>query len=186
MAIFTIKSHVSRALDFYNKANDITKGMYFGIGKREAWDATDLGDSFDPLVDYEQSPPIPKNTDEIEDIIGFKQVESAYLVVPDPMGGLEYRGTRWRSVSPLDAVTEGARWVYISTYLSYSELSTSTVYRQIGVYSGVTRAEGVPISKQALELGEVADLGILEIVDNRKPLYRSGDMRELMKLVIEF
>lgn len=173
--------HVARAIDFYHK-ND----MYFCIGKTTPWSAEDLGDEFNPSNDYEANPPIPKNTDTILELAGYKKVESAFLVIPDESGDLEYRNTRWKIVTEAEAPEKGARWVYISSYLSYNELPTDIVYRQIGVVSGLKAIEGIPSSKYALLPDEVEKAGLLEVIDNRKPVYRDMDIREHMKLIIEF
>ena len=186
MAICTIQGHVSRAIDFYNKAISEGNGMYFCIAKPTVWSEADLGVAFVSGTDYEQNPPTPKNTDSLLDVVGYKRVESAFLVVQDNIGELDYRGTKWKVVDAANASVEGARWVYISAYLSYNELPTNVVYRQVGVYSGLTKAVGVLSSKYALNVNEVADAGLLEVIDNRKPVYRSADLREHMKLIIEF
>ena len=108
------------------------------------------------------------------------------MVIQDDSGELEYRGTKWKVVLPENAVAQGARWVYVSTYLYYTELPTTAVYRQVGIYSGLTKAEGVSNSKYALLPSDVSNAGLLEVIDNRKPEYRSGDMREYLKILIEF
>ncbi len=158
MAICTIKGHVSRAIDFFNKGNS----MFVGIGKSKPWDASSVKD-YDPKIDYEQYPPAPSNTDELLEIIGYKQIEFRALVVQDNVNGtLEYRGTKWRIVPESDAIKEGARWVFISTELTYNELPTTVPYRQVGVFTGLRRASGVSTAKYALLPNEVADNGILE------------------------
>lgn len=59
MAVITLKGHVSRALDFYNKPD-----IYMGIGKTT------------PRED-EYNPPIPATTDELTEPAGYKKVEQA-------------------------------------------------------------------------------------------------------------
>lgn len=181
MAICTVMGHVARAIDFYHK-----KDMYFCIGKTSSWSRDDLGDEFSEVTDYDANPPVPKNTDTILELAGYKKVESAFLVVPDDSGDLEYRSTKWKIVTEEEAPKQGARWVYISSYLSYNELPTDIAYRQIGVVSGVEAKEGIPSSKFALLPEEVEKEGLLEVIDNRKPVYRDMDIREHLKLIIEF
>lgn len=181
MAICTLQGHVSRAIDFYNKQD-----VYFCIGKTSPWTVEDLGDRFDSSVDYESNPPIPRNIDTMIDIVGYKKAESAFLVVQDDSGALEYRGTRWKIVSREEAPREGARWVYLSAYLSYNELPTDIVYRQMGVVSGLEKVEGVSDSKFVLLPEEVESQGLLEVIDNRRPVYRDADIREHLKIIIEF
>ena len=181
MAIFTLKGHVSRALDFYNKGD-----IYFAIGKYTKWDASSVED-FDPTRDYDVDPPIPKNTDPFLEPIAYKYAQSRFMVVPDEDNGtLEYRGTKWRIVHPDDAIAEGARWVYITSILEYAEMPTDKAYRQVGVYTGLERAPGVPTDIYVLLPAQVADTGILEVLDDRKPVYRDADVKEQIKLVLEF
>ena len=59
-------------------------------------------------------------------------------------------------------------------------------YRQIGLYAGLTKAAGVLAGKYALLPSEVADNGILEMIDNRQDTNRLADMKDTLRLVIEF
>lgn len=180
MAILTLKSHIARAKDFYNKDD-----LYFVIGKTSQWSSSDI-DNFDASHDYESEPPVPKNTDEMKEIVGYKKIEFKALVKPDDNGSLEYRGTNWKIVSPEDAVAEGARWVYASADLTYNELPVTKPYRQVGLISGLKKASSVQADKYALLPNQVADTGLLEVIDNRKPVYRDTDVREKIKIVLEF
>lgn len=56
MAVTTLKGHVSRALDFYNKPD-----IYMGIGKTTPWED-------------EYNPPTPATTDELTEPAGYKKV----------------------------------------------------------------------------------------------------------------
>lgn len=180
MAICTLQGHVSRAIDFYNKPN-----IFVCIGKSSPWTADDI-DEYDSTVDYEQNPPAPKNTDTMKEVIGYKRMEFKSLVVPDDSGNLEYRGTKWKTVALEEALEKGARWVFVSTELSYNELPITNPYRQVGVYTGLTLKEDVNPALYAVLPEQVENPGILEIIDNRKPVYRDADVREKVKLIIEF
>ena len=185
MAILTMKGHVSRALDFLNKDS-----IYAAIGKSTKWaqgDCKELeGDGFDPTKDYDLYPPAPSINDNMIDIIGFKKIEIRSMVIQDDEGSIEYRGTRWRSLGVEEAIEVGSRWVYISTVLTYNELPVSAPYRQVGIYTGLKTLESVPDGKYALLPEDVEDVGLLEILDNRKPVYRDYDVRELIKIILEF
>lgn len=180
MAICTLKAHVSRAIDFYNKDS-----IYFCIGKTSKWTADDIED-FNESIDYDKNPPLPTNKSDMSEVIGYKRAEFKSLVVQDDNGSLEYRGTKWRAVKPEDAATEGARWVFISTGLTYNELPADEPYRKIGVYTGLVPEDGVSSAQYALLPTEVKDPGLLEVIDFRKPIYRDTDVRERIKLVLEF
>ena len=167
MAITTLKGHVSRAMDFFHKPD-----IYFMLGRTTPWDD-------------ENNPPVPNATDEIEEVLGYKKVESIFMVVPDNSGTLVYRNTKWKIV-PLDqALAKGARWVYISSYLTYEELPLES-YRQIGITTKLVKKAGVAPGKMNLLPTEVADAGILEVINNRKPIYRQTDLREQLVMVLEF
>jgi len=182
MSVTHLKGHVSRAMDFYNKPD-----VYFGIGKPTAWTEADRTTATPTTtVIGESYPPTPTNTDELIDPIAYKKVESIFLVRPDPSGELTYRNTKWKIVSYADALSQGARWVYISTFLSYSELPTDIVYRQIAAYTRLVKQVSVPIGQYVLLPGEVTDPGIIEVIDNRKPVYRDPDQREQLVLIVEF
>lgn len=181
MAITTLKSHVSRAIDFFN--ND---SIYFAIAKPTVWTLDDLGNRYDSSVDYDVNPPTPYNTDDLISIIGYKKAEYKSLVVQDDTGTLEYRGTKWRSVSASEAMDLGARWVYLSTELAYDELPIDNPYRQVGVFTGLTLKAGVNANTYAHEPEDISDQGILQVIDNRKPVYRDTDVREKIKIILEF
>lgn len=173
MAVTTLKGHVSRALDFYNKGE-----IFFGLGRTSAWE-------------NENKPPTPVNTDDLEEIAGFKLVESKFLVIPvtdseSTSYQISYRDTKWNIVPYEEAFTKGARWVYLSSYVAYDEFSTDLVYRQIGVYTGLRRKDTTLSGKGNLLPDEVEDQGILEVLDNRKPVYRELDQREKLAVIVEF
>ena len=54
------------------------------------------------------------------------------------------------------------------------------------MYTGLVRAPGVPTDIYVLLPAQVADPGILEVLDDRKPVYRDADVKEQIKLVLEF
>lgn len=176
MAVTTLKGHVSRALDFYDKVD-----IYFGLGKTTPW----LDESGNP---DESNPPTPKNTDELIDPAGYKKVESKFLVVPsdDGTGELTYRNSRWKIVPYDKALEKGARWVYVSSFIAYSEFPTDMSYRQIAVFTRLKVADDTASGKSNLLPEEVADPGIIEVIDNRTPVYREADQREKLVVIIEF
>lgn len=171
MAVITLKGHVSRAIDFYNK-----ESIYFCLGRTTAWED-------------ETKPPVPLNTDDMEEPAGYKIIESKFLVKPidgNEGADITYRGSNWKIVPFDQAVEQGARWVYISANIGYGEFADDLVYRQIGTYTGLERAEGVEPGKGNLTPSEVKDVGILEALDNRTPVYRDADQRETLSTILEF
>lgn len=169
MPIITNRGHVSRALDFYKKTD-----IFFALGRHTTeWEDELIPDT--PSVDMA----------DLEELIGFKQVENKYLVIPDENGTLEYDERMWRIVPPNDAISTGARWVYLEAKLNPDELQLLP-YRQIGIYTGVKRKPDVPIGQTALLPDEVEDTGILEVVDNIRKNTRQLRQRELFSVILEF
>lgn len=168
MAVTTIKGHVSRALDFFNKPN-----IYLGIGRTTPWED-------------DSNPPRPQSTDDLTEVAGYKKAESIFMVKPDDKGELTYRNQKWKII-PIDkALEEGARWVYVSTFVAYSELPTKISYRQVAAISGLQMNDDVPAGQMSLLPNQVKNVGITEVLDNRTPIYREADQREQLVLVIEF
>lgn len=107
MAIATTSAHVSRALDFYNKA-----GKYFSIGGTTAWDD-------------EQNPPSPNVSDfKLNDIVALKKVDNTYLVVQDENGTINYRDTKWKIVTPEISTTTSLIVTEGSTTVGLTSLSS--------------------------------------------------------------
>lgn len=176
MAVTTIHSHVNRALDFFSKNQ-----TYFAIGKATPWD-----DQFNPEIS-DTNPPTPDTgASDLEGVIGYKKVETIYMVVPDEENGtIAYKDTKWRIVPADQVVAEGARWVYLDATIRYDELPLG-FYRQVGVYTGLEVADGINPSKYNLLPSEVSDNGVLEVIDNRQPSNRQSDQKEKLSLVLEF
>lgn len=167
MAIITQSGHVSRAKDFFKKTS-----LYYAIGRTTAW--TD-----------DTVPPIPSETDTMQEIIGYKKITSKSLVVPSSSGTLVFGDTKWKIVTSENAETEGARWVYVSATLESGDFPSGTVYRQVGIFSGLKRNTSVT-DKSVLLPAEVSSSGTLELLDNRKPITRSSDQNEQIVNIIKF
>lgn len=180
-AVSTVQGHVSRALDFYRTPN-----IYFSIGKTTEWSPDDDLPNVNALTS-DENPPDPSPEGDVVDVRGYKKVDSIFLVYPDPSGELTYNGIKWKIVTnPDDAQTYGARWVYIASWLAYSELDTDIAYRQIGVFSNLIKKSTVAASKTAIVPDEVEDRGILQIIYNRTPVYRMSTQKEQLIAIIEF
>lgn len=158
--------HVNRAKEFYSKGR-----LFFALAKEEDWEDSQVQ--------------TPNYNTELEGVWGYKRVETKYLVVPDENGDLVFQRQRFRIVSPDEANEQGARWLYIMSYVNYDELPFKT-YHQIGIVSDVTFKEGVAEGTMAVTPDEVEFPGYLEIINNRKGVGREPDLREQLALVIEF
>lgn len=171
MAVTTIHAHVNRAKEF-----SLRDDVYFAIGKSSPW----ADDNNPPDEDFQAI--------ELDDIIGYKKVETAYLVRPvkeDETADIQYREEGWMIVPYDKAIKEGSRWVYLKTNMLYNELPLG-YYRQVGIYTGVVKEVNVPPGQDNLLPGEVSNTGILEVLDNRQPSNRQLDQRETLSLILEF
>lgn len=172
MAVTTIGAHVNRALDFFNKPD-----TYFAIGKTSAWSGDDM------------NPPNPDTgSKSLNEVIGYKKVESVFMVRPvleGETGDINYRDESWKIVPVENALAQDARWVYIKSVIRYDELPLG-FYRQVGVYTGLKRKSGISSNKYNLLPSEVENAGVLEVIDNRQPSNRQIDQTETLSLVLEF
>ncbi|KLU66766.1 hypothetical protein DEAC_c14340 [Desulfosporosinus acididurans] len=146
---------------------------WVGIGKNSSWGDTDTPPQVDP------------STTALDGLIALKKAETLTLVVPDPNGTIEHLGQKWMPVTVADARTKQARWVYAAAWLRYDEVPVVT-YRQTGAFLGVTRNANVDAGKLVLLPTEVSDLGFLAAVNNRSPIPRAEDQKELVEFIIEF
>jgi len=238
MATTTLRGHVARAMDFFERTSS---DVYFCLAQSTAWPD-------------EANPPAPdSNASTVHSIVGFKKVQTAYMVIPDSVNGtISYRDNTWRvvpesiagsvnavanigsteihllsvlgwsngslisdsvntyTVSNVDSVNnvittstplvsalaigsivtggallEGARWVYIGAYARYDELPL-VGYRVLAVFSRLIKEQSVASNKVALLPADVLDVGILEVLDNRKVINRALDQQEMLSVVIEF
>lgn len=171
LPITTIAGHVSRAISFFELPN-----IYFALGRTSPWEGETEEDFSAPLPSVEA-----KNLDEL---IGMKRVDVKSLVVPDDDGTVVYRDQTWRKVSAEEAIELGAHWVYIEASILYDDLP-AVAYRQIGVFSRVTLNEGVPESQSILLPEHIANVGVLEVLDQRKVVTRNEDSRDTFSMIIE-
>lgn len=172
LPVTTIAGHVSRAISFFELSS-----VYFGLGRTSPWEGETEPDFSAPLPSVEA-----KNLDEL---IGMKRVDVKSLVVPDDEGTVVYRDQTWRKISAQEAIELGAHWVYIEASILYDELP-ATAYRQIGVFSRVSLKEGVSATKSILLPDDISNVGILEVLDQRKVVTRNEDSRDTFSMIIEF
>lgn len=172
LPVTTIVGHVSRAISFFELSS-----VYFGLGRTSPWEGETEPDFSAPLPSIEA-----KNLDEL---IGMKKVDVKSLVVPDDEGTVVYRDQTWRKISTQEAIELGAHWVYIEASILYEELP-AVAYRQIGIFSRVAVKDGVSITKSILLPEDISNVGILEVLDQRKVVTRNEDSRDTFSMIIEF
>lgn len=177
LPVTTVMGHVSRAISFYE-----LNGIYFAIGRKTPWpgelEAAELKTDYSvPLPDIEATC--------LDELIGMKRVTTKSLVLPDQDGTVIYRDSIWRRITPEEAIQRQAHWVYIETSIYYDELPDVN-YRQIGVFSRVKLKEGISPTKQVILPEEIADTGVLEVLDHRKVVTRNEDSKDTFSMIIEF
>lgn len=167
-AVMTTNGHVKRALSFFNESS-----IFVGIGRTAAWSD-------------DMKPPAPTGSETgLETPVGYKKILNKKMVKPDPNGTIRYRGQNWKEVSSSSAYNEGAKWVLVEAFLEYDELPVDVEYRQVGVFTGLQASSG-NTSKDALLPSQVASLGHMEVIDNRKPEVRDIDKKEGIVVIVEF
>lgn len=172
LPVTTIVGHASRAISFFELPN-----VYFGLGRTSPWEEETAPGFSAPLPSVEAT--------NLDELIGMKRVDVKSLVVPDDEGTVVYRDQTWRKISAQEAIELGAHWVYIEASILYEELP-AVAYRQIGVFSRVTLKEGVPATKSILLPDDISNVGILEVLDQRKVVTRNEDSRDTFSMIIEF
>ena len=172
LPITTTAGHVSRAISFFELPN-----VYFALGRTSPWDGENEEDFSAPLPSVE--------TTELDELIGMKRVDVKSLVYPDDEGTVIYRDQAWRKISAEEAIKLGAHWVYIEASILYDELP-ATAYRQIGVFSRVKLNEDMSSNPSILLPEDISNVGVLEILDQRKVVTRNEDSRDTFSMIIEF
>jgi hypothetical protein len=174
LPITTNLGHVDRAMAFYEE-NDI----YFALGRTTPWEETET-------TNPNFVPPTPDPTaTSLDELICMKKVSQKLLVMPADDGTIEYNKIKWKILSKEEAMQNQARWVYIKAELYYDEIDI-TSYRQLGIYTRVTKRSDVANTKTLLLPEEIKDPGLLIMLNNRHVVTRQPDTRDNYAMVIEF
>lgn len=174
LPIVTYLGHCSRAISFFE-----LKDVFFAIGRTTEWAA-------DETTNPNFLPPEPdKAATGLDELIGMKLVSRKLLVAPDETGTIIWRDNKYKILTVEEAIERQSRWVFIEAEIYFEELP-EVDYRQVGVYTRVTRKSGVSASKTLLLPEEIQSPGLLEVLDNRHVVTRLNDTKELYSLIIEF
>ena len=171
LPIITNTAHCARALALAE-----SKNIFFAIGKQEPWSNDENETGFIP-------PEPDVDATNLDGLIGMKRAERVSLVIPDENGEFEYQKIRFKTLTKEEAFKKKARWVLIETTIFYDELPP-VPYRQIGVFSMVKPVAGKEISK-VLMPEDIEDVGILEVLNNRRAVTRQSDTKDTYFMVIE-
>lgn len=170
LPIITNTAHCSRALAFVEQGN-----IYIGIGRTSPWE----GENEEGFV-----PPEPDlDAENLDELVGLKKADRVSLVMPDQYGDIEYAKIKFKTLSKDEALREKARWVLIESTIYFEELPP-VPYRQIGVFSRVQAQSGKEKNK-VLMPKDIKDVGILEVLANRKVTTRQSDTKDTYFMVIE-
>lgn len=168
--IITNTAHCSRALALVEQGN-----IFFGIGRTSPWENENEEGFIPPEPDL--------NAENLDELIGLKKAERVSMVVPDDKGEIEYAKIRFRTVDKEEALRLKSRWVLVETTIYFEELPP-VAYRQIGLFTRVKPINGKENSSILLAK-DIEDIGILEVINNRKAVTRQSDTKDTYFMVIE-
>lgn len=172
LPIITNAAHCARALALVESGD-----LYIGIGRKSAWDNENEGDSFIP-------PEPDVDATNLDELIGMKKADRVLMVIPDENGEIEYANEKFRAISNEEAFRLKSRWVLVETTIQFKDLPP-IAYRQIGIFSRV-KAKEEHKEKDILLADEIEDVGILEILNNRKVVTRQSDTKDRYRMIIEY
>ena len=174
----------------------------FAIGRSTPWGELESDSDYGTTIS-DANPPYPSlDAETVDELIGYKRYKSKYFVVPDDTSAdLIVDGVRWRKIqldetpSDEDAAKEKlielvkankSRWIYLDFQLDPTDFIGYT-YRQIGLFTDLTILAPATEAMTLYQASEIKEgSGILEAVQNRTPVTRQMDQREVISVVLEF
>lgn len=170
LPIITNSAHCARALSLVEQGD-----LYFGLGKTSPWEGEDEPNFVPPEPDMDATT--------VEELVGMKKADRVSMVIPSEDGEIEYSSLRFKTLTNEQAFDQKARWVLVECNISFEELPPVS-YRQIGLFSRVIPKEGYE-GKLVLLSDEIKDVGILEVLNNRKVVTRQSDTKDTYFMIIE-
>lgn len=169
MGVTTYTGRSRRAL--LNKQNST---YWVGLGRTSAWD-------------NESVPPSPSPAASgIEEAIVFKKPSTVSLCTTVASGGdFTHLSQDYAYVTDDNALTEGARYLYLSTTFDPSAGEPYGDFRQVGVFSNLAPAVGYE-SATYLDPANVTASGTLEYLDNATVATMGPTRQEVIEIVIEY
>lgn len=171
ISIVPNRSRVSRAYDFYNNT------LWIGLGKTTPW--TDEG-----------NPPAPDpGVETIDEPVIYKKATVVSFVVEDELGELAvYRNNElihFSFISPTEAIDQNISSIFIEGQFLPAEVGDEVVYRQVGIFSHLTPAEGYE-SADILTPANITDIGFLEWISHQEPVYIQPNQINTIQVIITF
>lgn len=170
LPIITNTAHCSRALALMEQGN-----LFFGIGRTTPWEYENEEGFIPPEPDLD--------AENLDELIGLKKAERVSMVIPDENGEIEYANIKFKTLTKEEALKLKSRWVLIETTIYFEELPP-VAYRQIGLFSRVTPVTGMENSNLLLPK-DIKDIGVLEVINNRKAVTRQSDTKDTYFIIIE-
>ena len=169
MAVTTYSGRSRRAL-----LHKTGSTYWVAIGRTTAWD-------------NEESPPdpSPNDTGVTEPIIYVTPTTVALCKVVTSGEDITHLGTKYEFVADEDAITEGARFLYLMTRFDPTSGQPYDTFRQVGLYSNLVPASGHE-SDSWLAPANVSDAGLLEYIDNDVATIMTETRLEVIEIMIEF
>lgn len=161
---------------------------FIGIGRTSPWSD-------------ENNPPVPdEKQTEITELIGLQRVDSYKFakVIPNPTTlqkktGIYYKGLYYSVTQDSNiALAEGYTSVMVQVTLdrdTVESIPVDVTFRQVGLYVGVNASADeikYGITRAQWDNKPEADRGMLEVIDNRKPLGRQADQEEEIYILLDF
>ena len=169
MAVTTYASRARRAL-----LHKMSSTYWVAIGRTTAWD------------DEENPPdPSPNDTGVTEPIIYVTPTTVSLCKVVTSGEDITHLGTKYEFVADEDAITEGARFLYLLARFDPTSGQPYDTFRQVGLYSNLVPASGHE-SDSWLAPANVSDAGLLEYIDNDVATIMTETRLEVIEIMIEF
>jgi hypothetical protein len=158
--------------------NFLQNDYWVGLGRKDtAWT-------------YDDNPPDATVGTSPVEVLGYRQVQTKTLVVPDQENG----SITWRSLN-LTRVTDAdmlqktlgvyPRWAFLECTITTSELTTGENFRQVFLYTDLTPHPNWD-TYEYLTPAQVSDPGNLIYIENIPAIYRLENQIEVISFLLEF
>lgn len=169
MAVTTYSSRARRAL--LHKSNSV---FWVCIGRTTAW------------ADEENPPDPSPSASAVEEPIVYVKPTTVSLCKTVSTGeDVTHLGTKYAFVADVDAIDEGARFLYMLTRFDPTSGQPYDTFRQVGLYSDLVPASDHE-NDSWVAPAHVSDEGLLEYLDNDVATIMTSTRLEVIEIMIEF
>jgi len=169
MAVTTYQGRARRGL--LHKTNST---YWVAIGRTTAWD-------------NEKNPPDPSPTASTieEPVVYVTPTQVTLCKVVSTGEDVTHLGTKYEFVDDVDAIDEGARFLYMLARFDPTSGQPYDTFRQVALFSNLVPATGHE-SDSWLAPANVSDEGLLEYLDNDVATIMTDTRLEVIEIMIEF